>query len=43
MFNVTYLDDFNQKHIFIAESFKIVKFLMDRFYNVEYEPMVDMA
>ena len=37
VYMVTYLDDFNKKHITFVESLSDVQFLEDRFGNVYFE------
>ena len=34
---VTYLDDFKQKHMTFVTSFSEIRFIEERFYNVDYE------
>ena len=37
IYMVTYSDDKGQKHITFVEGFSAVRFLEERFYNIEYE------
>lgn len=39
MFTVTYVDDFNKKHITVARNMAELKSLKDRFDIVEYTPI----
>lgn len=36
-YQVTYVDDFHRKHITFVKGFSAVRFLMERFDNVEFE------
>ena len=39
MFTVMYIDDFNKKHITVAQNMVELNFLKNRFEVVEYSPI----
>lgn len=43
MFDVTYVDDTNRKHLCVAVDLETVKFLRERFYHVEVSATLRVA